>query len=218
MSHQLYELYLGQLANTIEDLTKQVTVLEALIEIEAKQLSKSFKEARKNAKDQLGEATTKEKHKAQFAPLLFHTRLHKGSLEINWSLLKAKTKPNGASASRPIYHNVAKGKGFGYRLPDLMSLSRDYEQVLVLEAEQKAVVLRELWSKIVNLRVSIRTLSRLCEEKTNPVEKVEEDKREGLAAELAVQGDERERRRLADAEKAAMTYEFDKTHLGASTE
>ena len=156
MSHQLYELDLGQLANTIEDLTKQVTVLEALIEIEAKQLSKSFKEARRNAKDQLGEATTKEEHTAQFAPLLFHTRLHKGSLEINWSLLKAKTKPNGASASRPIYNNVAKGKGFGYRLPDLMSLSRDYEQALVLEAEQKAVVLRELWSKIVSLRVSIR--------------------------------------------------------------
>src|SRR5690606_35586146 len=41
MSHQLYELDLSQMANTLEDLTKQVTVLEALIEIEAKQLSNS---------------------------------------------------------------------------------------------------------------------------------------------------------------------------------
>ncbi|MBD9537155.1 hypothetical protein IB227_14950 [Stenotrophomonas sp. STM01] len=69
MQHQLYELDLDQLAHIIEDLSKQVTVLEALIEIEAKQLGSSFKEARKSTKDLPGEATTREEHKAQFAPL-----------------------------------------------------------------------------------------------------------------------------------------------------
>lgn len=49
MHHPFHELDLGQ-AQTIEDLSKQVTVLEALIEIEAKQLSSSFKEARKSTK------------------------------------------------------------------------------------------------------------------------------------------------------------------------
>lgn len=212
MQQQLHELGTDQLSDTIEGIARQITVLEAQLEFEAKELVDSFKESRASIQAKLAKATTEAEHKAQFAPLVLSSRLHKGTLEINWSLMKGKTKPADGGKRKGVYKYLKKGKRFAYPLTDLTSLSKEYELGLVVEAERKAAKLREMWSKVVALRVDLRTVSRMCGEGSPAV--VAPAVRAELAGNVAAPATV-ENRRLAESEAEVLSHEFVKTHLGA---
>ncbi|QRD62648.1 hypothetical protein H8Z72_22760 (plasmid) [Xanthomonas citri pv. citri] len=213
--HEPYALPIlatDQLASNTDIITRQIMVMEAQLETEAKDLCKAFNKARTEIQLSMGEVTTKAEFKERFAPLVLHSRVNKGSLEITWSLQKGVTKPGANGKGKPILKYLRKGKGFAYKLPDLMSVSRHYELMLVVEAERKATRLREMWSKVVALRVDLRTLTRLCspaDEAAVPLapESAASARTESLHT-LTVD-------RLAAAEEAVLSHEFDKTNLGA---
>lgn len=209
----LPELDIGQLSAISDVIQRQVTVMEAQLEMEARELCAAFTKARAEIQKSLGEATTKAEFKERFAPLVLHSRVHKGSLEITWSLQKGRTRPTGNKQGRRIMETLKKGKGYGYRLPDLISLSRDYELLLVTEAERRAAVIREMWSKVVALRVSLRTVGRICERSGAGAEPLPQPSPKQAGA---ADADDVKSERLAAAEAAVLSHQFDKNDLGAS--
>lgn len=211
----LPELDIGQLSISTGAITRQISVMEAQLEMQAKELCTAFTEARTEIQRSLGEVTTKAEFKERFAPLVVHSRVHKGSLEITWSLQKGKTKPVGNAKGKRILEYLRKGKGFGYKLPDLMSFSRDYELLIVVETEKKATRLREMWAKVVALRVALRTVGRLCEDPAQQAApgaaSVQPAPIESRSPDVSVPTG-----RLAASEQAVLSHEFDKSDLGAS--
>lgn len=212
--HELPELDTEQLSSSTDIITRQIMVMEAQLETEAKELCTAFTKARTEIQRSMGEATTKAEFKERFAPLVLHSRVNKGSLEITWSLQKGITKPAAGGKGKRILQYLPKGKGFGYKLPDLMSLSRDYELMLVVDAERKATRLREMWSKVVALRVDLRTINRLC---SPPGETAVQLPSQTAGTASVSPTAEQSRERLAPAEAAVLSHEFDKTNLGAMT-
>lgn len=156
----LPDLDMSQVIDTTDTIKRHITALEALIEMQAKELCSAFKTRREEIQKSLGEATSRTESKERFAPLRITSRVNKGSLEINWSLVTGRTRPDAQGNTKPTYKFLPKGKGFCYHLPVLVSKSRDYEVMLVTEAERKAAELRELWNRTVAVRVALRSVSR----------------------------------------------------------
>ncbi|WP_440986215.1 conjugative transfer protein MobI(A/C) (plasmid) [Xanthomonas sontii] len=201
-----------RLSSSADIITRQIMVMEAMLETEAKDLCTAFTKARTEIQRSMGEITSRAEFKERFAPLVMHSRVNKGSLEITWSLQKGVTKPGPGGKGRRILDYLPKGKGFSYKLPDLMSLSRDYELMLVVDAERKATRLREMWSKVVALRVDLRAITRLC---STPGDAMVPPGREAPGSEPASSAVDQSLERMVASEEAVLSHEFDKTNLGA---
>lgn len=149
-----------------ETINNQITVMETLAEMQAQDLCEWFKEERKKIQALLGEATTKQEYRERFAPLSLHARMHKGTLEIYWSEIKGKTKPDASGKTGWFRTRMNKGKRHSYDVSKLAAKARDYELALVLEAERRATALRDFWSRVVSLRLALRMINKQVEELT----------------------------------------------------
>ncbi|CAD0362824.1 MULTISPECIES: conjugative transfer protein MobI(A/C) [Xanthomonas] len=147
-----------------ETINNQIAVMETLAEMQAQDLCEWFKEERKKIQALLGAATTKQEYRERFAPLSLHARMHKGTLEIYWSEIKGKTKPDASGKTGWFRTRMNKGKRHSYDVNKLAAKARDYELPLVLEAERRATSLRDFWSRVVSLRLALRMINKQVEE------------------------------------------------------
>ena len=154
----------GQVIEPAEIINNQITVMETLAEMQAHDLCEWFKEERKKIQALLGEATTKQEYRERFAPLSLHARMHKGTLEIYWSEIKGKTKPDASGKTGWFRTRMNKGKRHSYDVSKLAAKARDYELALVLEAERRATAFRDFWPRDVTLRLALRMINKQVDE------------------------------------------------------
>lgn len=168
IKQQEHHLDIAQITGSTEAINNQLIHLETVAEMQARELCDWFKAEREKIRQAMGTAATKQEFSERFSPLWLASRMHKGTLEITWNVQKARSKPDANGKTHPIFGTKpTKGKGHGYSLTKLAPLARGYELELVIEAERRATVLRDFWSRIVALRGSLRSINRQVEEVTS---------------------------------------------------